>query len=185
MEAGHMTVTTTPVDAGLKVDRPGALCRVVGKPDDWYPDEYRRPKSSKRTAAAERAIEVCSFCPIRAECLADAMAIEGTKPVSERHGIYGATDPLDRFKAMLAERKGKPIPKRRYDHAKTKPAGPVKERLLEMVRREGSVRSVELKILAATGVSVDTLRNIRTDKRSEILEQTFDVLMGYFEVNGI
>ncbi|MET9713373.1 WhiB family transcriptional regulator [Nocardiopsis alba] len=44
-----------------------ALCAKVGSPSDWSPDP-------SDTEAAEAAIEVCGHCPVRAQCLADALA---------------------------------------------------------------------------------------------------------------
>lgn len=67
--------------------RPGpwtarALCSRAD-PDLWFPGE-----EDHELAAA--AIEVCSRCPVRADCLAHALAI------GERHGIWGGLTPTQR-----------------------------------------------------------------------------------------
>ncbi len=55
-----------------------AACRAVGVDPEWFfPGEAGNPR---------RAKEVCSWCPVRAACLRDAMRKE--KP-GMRHGIRG------------------------------------------------------------------------------------------------
>lgn len=60
--------------------RAHAACRADGiDPDDMFPDN--------NAAAIEHARQICAPCPVRAECLADAMATEGARTARNRYGI--------------------------------------------------------------------------------------------------
>lgn len=63
--------------------RPALPCEVQD-PDDWF------PVSDVVTAATERAVAWCQDCPIKQECLDDAIRRGDT------FGIYGGTTPLER-----------------------------------------------------------------------------------------
>lgn len=70
-----------------------AACRTT--PGDWYSDH-----------AADRAAcrAVCwQRCPVRAACLAYAMAWEGECSLMCRHGIWGGLDPRERHAQRQAE----------------------------------------------------------------------------------
>lgn len=63
---------------GLSAEwRAQAAC--VGFDDDMFPDS--------NAAAIAYARQICAPCPVRAECLADAMATEGARTARDRHGI--------------------------------------------------------------------------------------------------
>lgn len=81
----HNASRTTLALPGAWADQ--ALC-AQADPDTWFPDEQDR-----KTAAA--AIAICARCPVRAECLAHALAI------GERHGIWGGLTARQR-RALLA-----------------------------------------------------------------------------------
>ncbi len=62
-----------------------ARCRTVGGPDLMNHDGT----GMKAARLDERAKRVCAPCPVRAECLAYALAMEGTYPAGFRGGIWG------------------------------------------------------------------------------------------------
>jgi WhiB family redox-sensing transcriptional regulator len=72
-----------------------AACAGID-PDRFYPEPG--PGITRDIAAAKR---VCAGCPVRAECLAYALAHD------ERHGIWGGTTPQER-----RPRKPKTAPRR-------------------------------------------------------------------------
>ena len=45
----------------------------------------------------DAAIAICSGCPVKADCLADAMKSENSRPTSRRHGIWGGKTPQHRY----------------------------------------------------------------------------------------
>lgn len=57
--------------------RTRAACRGYG--DDMFPDN--------NPAAIAHARQICAPCPVREQCLADAMATEGTASARNRYGI--------------------------------------------------------------------------------------------------
>ncbi len=60
--------------------RAQAACRADGiDPDVMFPDS--------NAADIEDARQICAPCPVRAECLADAMATEGDRTARNRYGI--------------------------------------------------------------------------------------------------
>jgi len=66
-----------------------AACADVD-PDVMFP----KPSDAAGTA---RAKAVCSHCPVRDLCLADAMSDEGGKNKDRRHGILGGLTPSQRY----------------------------------------------------------------------------------------
>lgn len=54
------------------------------------------PRPSDRDGENE-AIVICEICPVKAECLADAMAAETCRTTSRRHGIWGGKTPQQRY----------------------------------------------------------------------------------------
>jgi len=69
-----------------------ALCAQTD-PDAFFPTSHQSGAPARR---------VCAACPVRAECLALAMELEGTVNQDLRHGIWGGTTPGER--AALAAR---------------------------------------------------------------------------------
>lgn len=57
----------------------------------WYPGPANqcKPPSALTTAHWDRAKEVCSICPLRAQCLMEHL--------EEREGIYGGLDQYERY----------------------------------------------------------------------------------------
>lgn len=49
------------------------------------------------TAKAEAAKQICAMCPVRQECLDDALADEGGKRKAARDGIRGGATPSQRY----------------------------------------------------------------------------------------
>ena len=60
--------------------RDDALCRQVGM-DLFFPEKGETPKAAK---------QVCAACPVRAECLAEALAGD------IRFGVWGGTSERER-----------------------------------------------------------------------------------------
>jgi len=69
--------------------RKDALPCTTQDPDMWF------PVSDVVTAATDRAVAWCEVCPIKMDCLVDALAR------ADLHGIYGGTTPAQR-RTMLA-----------------------------------------------------------------------------------
>ncbi len=61
-----------------------ALCAQVGDPDMFYGNGGESARTAKK---------VCAACPVRAECLAYALAHEGTQ---HAYGIWGGLAPKER-----------------------------------------------------------------------------------------
>ncbi len=60
-----------------------AACREIGG-DSWYPEDGERPGLARR---------ICMGCPVRSECLADALANASTYG---RFGVWGGTTERER-----------------------------------------------------------------------------------------
>jgi WhiB family transcriptional regulator, redox-sensing transcriptional regulator len=58
-----------------------AACRRYN-PELWYP-------ADSDTAGQAQPKRICGSCPVRAECLADALEVEGNSGKAYRHGIRG------------------------------------------------------------------------------------------------
>ncbi len=69
--------------------REAALCREVD-PELWFPEVGESPHEAKR---------ICSICPVRAACLADALHRR------EPHGVWGGLTTNERHD-ILRERHG-------------------------------------------------------------------------------
>lgn len=70
-----------------------ALCADLSEADAdilFFPDSIDGP-------AADHAIAICHQCPVRAECLDDAMRVEGGCRISSRWGIRGGLRPVARW----------------------------------------------------------------------------------------
>lgn len=64
-----------------------ARCAQVD-PDLWFPEPGASP--------SKQALNICMDCPVRLECLDNAMAEEGDKPASGRYGIFGGLTATER-----------------------------------------------------------------------------------------
>lgn len=64
----------------------------LGKPTDhWFPEVNSQSRRTKSAIAVEnRAKRICAMCPVRRECLTDAVKRR------EEFGIWGGTVPGDR-----------------------------------------------------------------------------------------
>jgi WhiB family transcriptional regulator, redox-sensing transcriptional regulator len=64
-----------------------ALC-AQSDPDAWFPDYH----------PAAAVLRVCAACPVRPECLGQALADR------EMHGVWGGTTPAQRRQLLTTER---------------------------------------------------------------------------------
>lgn len=87
---------TEPARAWLKA----AACLGLG--DDMYPDN--------NVGDIEHARRICAPCPVREECLADAMEMEGGRTAKGRHGIRAGLTGGQRRALYDALRKKKTTP---------------------------------------------------------------------------
>lgn len=67
--------------------------------DLWFPTSYDTPAGRAQTSDA---IRICQQCPVRLQCLEDAMEAEGGKKLDGRYGIRGGYTPADRFNGRRA-----------------------------------------------------------------------------------
>lgn len=58
----------------------------------WFPHDADND-------ARRAAVRVCATCPVRQQCLNEAMAREGGRGLDSRHGIYGGLTPRQRMAA--------------------------------------------------------------------------------------
>ena len=66
-----------------------AACRGQD-PEIFFPEIYYRDDRPRWTVLVEQAREICARCPVRIDCLDDAMRRK------ERHGIWGGLLPHER-----------------------------------------------------------------------------------------
>lgn len=59
---------------------------------------------TERTGTAHAALAVCAACPVRAECLDDALAAEREVSIQEIFGVRGGMSAIGRRKLLAAER---------------------------------------------------------------------------------
>jgi hypothetical protein len=89
-----MTAALTPTPSGWRLR---AACAARGvDPELFFPTPGQHGK-------ATRAKQVCARCPVRAACLADALAA----PPSEDHGIRGGLTPHERRPLRRGQAKGR------------------------------------------------------------------------------
>jgi WhiB family transcriptional regulator, redox-sensing transcriptional regulator len=89
------------------------------------------------------ALRVCRGCPVRTQCLADALDAEGSQPYSRRSGIFGGRTVAERVR--LSE--GKPL--RTPGHA---------PKVIPLIR--AGLRNVD--IARELGIHPDSVARIRT-----------------------
>lgn len=84
--------------------RARAACRSH---QDLFFGPEKEPTPAKRRREAD-AVDICQGqCPVRAQCLADALQAEGDGSVQHRFGVFGGMTPPQRY--ALAN--GRPVPK--------------------------------------------------------------------------
>lgn len=75
----------------------------------WFPERYE-------TGGYARAVAICATCPVRAECLEEALAYEIGR--HDRFGMWGGLTPAERTReADRREAAGIPVPRRRARQA--------------------------------------------------------------------
>ena len=62
----------------------------------------------------DEARRLCAGCPVRNECLVDAMTVEGSKGVCERHGLRAGLTPQQRCDRFHRDDNNPNHPARRY-----------------------------------------------------------------------
>ena len=88
-----------------------APIRIEPETRDWttnaacngYPPELWFPADSDTETQAE-AVRICRTCPVRRDCLIDAMTAETGRQASTRWGIWGGYTPVERV--MLERMQG-------------------------------------------------------------------------------
>ena len=86
-----------------------AVCADLPKPDVMFPDP------SDLTGVKEARL-VCAACPVKRECLEEALADEGGKTKDSRFGVRAGRTPSQRFAIYQSRRPS--------SQAETKPRGP-------------------------------------------------------------
>lgn len=74
-------------------DRAG--CRSEN-PETFFPDGY----TARYITRIQRAKDTCWACPVRLDCLDDALDREGDAAANRRHGIRGGLDPKQRWRVQ-------------------------------------------------------------------------------------
>ena len=82
--------------------REAAACRGHD-PEVFFPDGY----TARYATRIQQAKDACWACPVRLDCLDDALVSEGDAAGSQRHGIRGGLDGQQRWRVrqQLAARK--------------------------------------------------------------------------------
>lgn len=84
--------------------RDSASCREVGAEFFFAPDPDEETDEDPLYSAA-RARAICARCPVRDQCLDDAMAREGTADRHSRAGVWGGLTPSQRAALARARRR--------------------------------------------------------------------------------
>ena len=74
-----------------------AVC-TAEDPDFFFP-------SKGDVAGIDDARMVCAGCPVRLDCLEDALQAEGGRSVQHRYGVYGGLGPKQRYNLYVTRRK--------------------------------------------------------------------------------
>jgi hypothetical protein len=168
-------------------------CRMPDPPwsfdawsERWFPDRYRYqagPRKGQYTDEAAWAISRCRGCPFVVTCGMAAIDMERNAKVANRHGVFGAMDPKDRYDRLVEMNGGKPPTSRGYA-VPTEDAEPLRRLLVDAKERAGTGASVDTRIADAVGIGSDTVRMIRTGKRTRVRATTYTAIMSYFEKGG-
>ena len=70
-----------------------AACRTAPDPELFFPAPLSGRNADQIYAPARR---VCAQCPVRNDCLLEAMAVEGDRNVQYRAGVWGGLSPGQR-----------------------------------------------------------------------------------------
>ena len=97
-----MLLQLAPISAQTSADpgpdwRTQAAC-LDHNPEMFFPDPADRD-------GEDEAIAICETCPVKADCLTDAMESETYRLTSGRHGIWGGKTPRQRY--AMYRRRGK------------------------------------------------------------------------------
>jgi WhiB family transcriptional regulator, redox-sensing transcriptional regulator len=96
------------IPGGTSRWRQDAACRTVGAAFFFPSDE---PEDAPLYSTS-RARAICAHCPVRAQCLDDAMAREGTAGRHDRSGVWGGLSPSQRTALAKARTRATPAPTR-------------------------------------------------------------------------
>jgi len=72
-----------------------ALCSYDEWPDLWHPDGTTSVSAIQQAAEAKR---ICNLCPVRKDCLDDALETEGARKPDGRYGIRGGFNEDERYR---------------------------------------------------------------------------------------
>jgi WhiB family transcriptional regulator, redox-sensing transcriptional regulator len=87
-----VTTMIEPLTATDRAWRMDADCRYQD-PELFFPNSYTSPEG---LIQVDQARQICRFCPVLAQCHADAARSEGSKAPDGRHGIRAAMTPNER-----------------------------------------------------------------------------------------
>jgi len=78
---------------------------VLGESHSWwdFADCYGDKAFLADAPTTDAMRETCAFCPVREECLTDAMALERGERRSDRHGLRGGLTPSERFRLVAGK----------------------------------------------------------------------------------
>lgn len=79
-------------------------CNDIGT-DIWFPEKGK----SSNSETIKLLLSVCAACPVRDECLAAALELEGDCGKAMRHGIWGGTLPNERHRMVKGPRRPRVI----------------------------------------------------------------------------
>jgi hypothetical protein len=73
-----------------------AACERGGADPSWWFPTRADATSPAVGGAYARARAICSSCPVRGQCLEEALAIEGCCSANEVSGMFGGATPTER-----------------------------------------------------------------------------------------
>lgn len=77
-------------------------------------DELWFAHITEQKAAVVEAVRICHRCPVRLECLSNALAVEGHAHKMDRHGIRGGLTGYQRrlvHEELVRRQTARPVPK--------------------------------------------------------------------------